>query len=213
MIDKSGVPRLAIASPRCSKSLHFMHSFFYAAKESAHSLKHVWSIQRSPFVTAISAKKGKNWADIWQSGDQGHCSPLLWVVVTYTALVSSFKALLYHSQKRRAKALLTALRIISALFTLLATSPFNFFTLLATSPSNLFKTPFKVFHPSCNVTVQSKRASLHQWPLPVVMHYCIELKPGTHYQSCVALWLNTHSSNSKLRVMRIIYSPDVLDSN
>ena len=44
------------------------------------------------------------------------------------------------------------------------------------------------------------------------MRACCTLKSRPHYQSCVALWLNTHSLNSKLTVVRIIYLSGIIHS-
>ena len=41
---------------------------------------------------------------------------------------------------------------------------------------------------------------------------CIVMR-SPHYQSCVILCLNTHSSNSKLRVVHVIYLSDMVHSN
>ena len=51
---------------------------------------------------------------------------------------------------------------------------------------------------------------------PVERYLCIVVLPcikgGPHYQSCVALWLNTNPSHPKLRVIRVIYLSDMVYS-
>ena len=38
-------------------------------------------------------------------------------------------------------------------------------------------------------------------------------KANLHYRSCVTIWLNTHSSNSKIRVVHKIYLSNIIHTN